>query len=204
MQMLHRFLASIQEYVEDIRSESAADRYRPQGCPMCQNRHRLRAHGFYYRTLDDVEFDDAIPVRRYLCFLCQRTVSLLPQFALPYLRFSLMVIGLFLIARLFEGRTFRQAACAAWQPKMPYQRGQSWVRRFRAQAAALCLALTSLTAVPAATDFVIRALRMLEATGWVTAHCYLFAELRMHLLGWPPFLAPRGCRVSFATSSPGS
>ncbi|HVH70477.1 MAG TPA: hypothetical protein VNB49_05130, partial [Candidatus Dormibacteraeota bacterium] len=62
----------------------------------------------------------------------------------------------------------------------------------------------SLTAVPAATDFVIRALRMLEASGWVRAHCYVFAELRMHLLGWPPFLAPRGCRVTFATASRGS
>ena len=30
----------------------------------------------------------SIRVRRYLCQACQRTVSLLPEFALPYLRFS--------------------------------------------------------------------------------------------------------------------
>lgn len=203
MQMLQRISCAIQDYVQDIRSRSAASRYRPQECPMCDARSRLRAHGFYYRTLVDVEFDGVIPVRRYLCLLCKRTVSLLPQVALPYLRFGIVMVGLFLGARLLEGRTFRQMACAAWQPKMPYQRGQSWVRRFRGQAAALCLALTSLTAVPAAADFVTRALRMLEATGWVAAHCHLFAELRMHLLGWPPSLAPRGCRVSFTTPSPG-
>lgn len=198
MQMLHRFLAAIQEYVQDIRSRSAAYHYRPKHCPMCQERHPLRAHGFYYRTLVEVEFDGEIPVRRYLCLLCRRTVSLLPQFALPYLRFGIAIVRLFLVARLLEGRTLREAAHAALQPYMPYQRGQAWVRRFRAQVPTLCLDLANLIAVPQAADFVTRALRMLEAIGWIPAHGYLFAELRMHLLGWPPFLAPRGCRVSFA------
>src|ERR1017187_2417043 len=43
----------------------------------------------------------------YLCRSCQRTVSLLPEFALPYLRFGVSVVALFLIARLLEGRTLR-------------------------------------------------------------------------------------------------
>jgi hypothetical protein len=33
----------------------------------------------------DVGFDESIHIRRYLCRCCRRTVSLLPQFALPYL-----------------------------------------------------------------------------------------------------------------------
>lgn len=204
MQMLHPFFVTIQEYVQDILSRSAASRYRWQRCPMCQKRCPLRAHGFYYRTLVEVEFDKEIPVRRYLCLMCGRTVSLLPQFALPYLRFGIAIVHLFLVARLLEGRTLREAAGAALQPGMPYQRGQAWVRRFRAQATALCLALASRTAVPRAPEFVTRALNMLEAIGWIPAHCYLFAELRMHLLGWPPFLAPRGGPVSLARSLPGS
>ena len=80
---------------------------------------------------------EAIRVRRYLCRGCKRTVSLLPEFALPYLRFSVAVISLFLVARLLEGRTLRAAAPVAAQPDMPYQRGQFWIRRFRQQAAAL-------------------------------------------------------------------
>jgi hypothetical protein len=71
-------------------------------------------------------------VRRYLCWSCKRTVSLLPEFALPYLRFSISVLSLFLIARLIEGRTLAAAA----QTAMPYQRGQFWVRGFQRQAAA--------------------------------------------------------------------
>ena len=88
-----------------------------------------------------VEFDDSIPVRRYLCRLCRRTVSLLPDFVLPYLRHSSIIIGLFLVSRLLVGRSLRESAQAAFQPSMPYQRGQFWVRRFRQQAAGLCAAL---------------------------------------------------------------
>src|SRR5215813_10562337 len=58
------------------------------------------------RTLVDCEFDGTIRVRRYLCRLCKRTVSLLPEFALPWLRLSITVISLFLVAHLLQGLTF--------------------------------------------------------------------------------------------------
>jgi hypothetical protein len=201
MQILHPFRGAIQKYLEEI---SDPDRYRPDGCPQCQARCPLIAHGFYCRTLVDVAFDGVIRVRRYLCRLCKRTVSLLPEFALPYLRSSLAVISLFLIARLLKGQSLRAAAGAAGQPHMPYQRGQFWIRRFQKQAVALCTALASLTTVRAAADFLNRALHMLEAIGWSVAHRFLLAELRMHLLGWPRSLIPHGYRVSFSAAQPTS
>jgi Domain of unknown function (DUF6431) len=193
MQILHRFSGSIQQYLQEI---SDPDHYRPGSCPQCQASCPLIAHGFYCRTLVDMAFDELIRVRRYLCHLCKRTVSLLPEFALPYLRFSIPVISLFLVARLLEGSSLGKAAGAASQPSMPYQRGQFWIRRFQKQATALCAALAHLTAVAPATDFVIRALQMLEAIGWIGAHRFLFTNLRMHLLGWPRFLIPHDCRLS--------
>ena len=107
MQILHPFAGSIQQYFEEI---SDPNRYRPDHCPQCQAKPPLTAHGFYHRTLADVEFDGDIPVRRYLCHSCKRTVSLLPQFALPFLRFSIPVISLFLIARLLQ-RLHSQSLC---------------------------------------------------------------------------------------------
>jgi hypothetical protein len=199
MQMLHPFRGSIQQYIEEI---SDCNRYRPGSCPQCQARCPLVACGFYCRSLVDIDFDGSIRVRRYLCRLCQRTVSLLPEFALPYLRFSLALIRFFLLARLRQGRSLREAAQAASQPSMAYQRGQFWIRRFQKQATSLCAALTSVTTVLPATDFLSRALGMLEAIGWIAAHRFLFAELRMHLLGWPRFLLPHGHRVSLATAVP--
>lgn len=194
MQILHPFAGSVQQYTEQL---SDPDRYRPTHCPQCQARHPLTAHGFYLRTLIDVAFDGMIRVRRYLCQSCKRTVSLLPEFGLPYLRSSIVVIALFLLARLLHGQTLA-AAVKATQTSMPYQRGQFWVRRFRRQAEGLCTALAALIRPVPATDFVGRALRMLESVGWIAAHRFLFADLRYHLLGWPRSLAPNGRRATFS------
>jgi len=60
--------------------------------------------------LEDIAFEGTIRVRRYLCCCCRRTVSLLPEFALPYLRFGVVVIALFLVARFLLGLTLKAAA----------------------------------------------------------------------------------------------
>lgn len=202
MQILHPFAGSIQSYVEEI---SDPNRYRPDHCPQCEAKQPLTGHGFYCRTLVDAVFDGVIRVRRYLCRSCKRTVSLLPEFAFPWLRFSVSVIALFLAARLLNGLTLVAAARAAAQTGMPYQRGQFWVRRFRKQAPAMGLALAPLAATTiAAVDFVSRAMRMLESIGWIAAHRFLFSQLRAHLLGWPGCLAPAGQRITLAAASPTS
>ena len=194
MQILYPFAGSIQQYNE----QDPDSNHRPCSCAMCGAQKPLRAHGFYWRTVADAGagFDGLIRVRRYLCLACRRTISLLPQFVLPYVRFGIAVIGLFLKARLLDRKTLKNAALAAGDSQMPYQRGQQWVRRFCNQAAALSAALVALTRPPAAPDFIARALTMLERTGWVPAHRFLFDRLRMHLLGWPSFLAPDGRRCA--------
>jgi hypothetical protein len=201
MQILHPFAGSIQQYADEI---ADPNRYRPDHCPQCEAKQPLRGHGFYRRTLVDAAFDGVIRVRRYLCRACKRTVSLLPESALPWLRFSITVISLFLVARLFKGLTLVAAAVAAGLMNMPYQRGQFWIRRFQKQAPALGVSLAPLTASAAAADFVSRAVGMLESIGWITAHRFLFPQLRVHLLGWPGFLAPDGRRATLAAAVPGA
>ena len=197
MQILHPFAGSLQRYTECL---ADPDCYRPGHCPQCHAKQPLTAHGFYTRTLVDTAFDGVIRVRRYLCRACRRTVSLLPEFILPYLRSSLMVIALFLVAHLLGGQTLEAAARSAPPPMPYYQRGQFWIRRFRAQAEALCAALAALTKPTPASDFVHRALTMLESTGWIAAHRFLFAGVRCHLLGWPRGLAPDGRRAAFSSA----
>lgn len=194
MQILHPFTGAVQAYVQQV---TDPDRYRPTHCPQCQAKHRLLAHGFYTRTLIDSAFDGVIRVRRYLCQTCRRTISLLPEFALPYLRSSVAVIALFLLARLLHARTL----AAALPPATPYQRGQFWLRRFRAQAEPLCAALAAMTKPAPAPSFLQRALTMLESAGWIPAHRFLFASLRQHLLGWPHSLAPAGRRAAIGPSA---
>jgi hypothetical protein len=180
----------VQQYLSQLANPQL---HRPACCPQCQARNPLKAHGFYTRTIVDATFDGAIRIRRYLCEACCRTISLLPDFALPYLRFSIAMIALFLVARILHGKTLS----AALPPSAPYQRGQFWLRRFRAQAESLGAALASLASPVAARDFVHRALNMLDSTGWIPAHRFLFGNLRRHVLGWPPSLAPEGRRAAF-------
>jgi hypothetical protein len=97
--------------------------------------------------LVDAGFDGSIHLCRYLCRSCKRTASLLPEFALPYLRFSVSILSRFLIARRLQGVVLAAAAVAASQPAMPYQHGQFWIRRFQRQAAALCAAGTTASAL---------------------------------------------------------
>jgi hypothetical protein len=189
MQILHPFVGSVQEYLAQLRD---ANRHRPDHCPQCHAQQPLTTLGFYTRTIIDSAYDGVIPVRRYLCRICWRTVSLLPEFALPYLRSSISIIAAFLMARLLHAQTLQ----AALPPAVPYQRGQFWVRRFRAQAASLCAALSALTDPAPALNFVARALTMLHTVSWIPAHRFLLAELRQHLLGWPDGLAPHGRRVA--------
>jgi hypothetical protein len=190
MQILHPFSGSVQQYLEQLQDPG---QHRPTHCPQCQAKAPLTAHGFYCRTIIDPTFDGAIRVRRYLCEVCRRTISLLPEFALPYLRSSLAVIAWWLLAHLLPSSPPPPDPAP---PPMPYQRGQFWLRRFRAQAAAVCVALAALTAPTPAPDFTGRALGMLTTAGWTPAHRFLFADLRQHLLGWPPSLAPDGRRVT--------
>jgi transposase-like protein len=189
MQILHPFAGSVVEYLSQLDNP---DQHRPHQCPQCQAKQPLAAHGFYTRTLTDSTYDGWIRVRRYLCYACRRTVSLLPEFALPYLRSSVIVIALFLVARLVHRKTLQQALPAA----SPYQRGQSWVRRFQTQAEPLAAALSALTHPVPALNFVARALAMLNTAGWIPAHRFLFSGLRQHLLGWSRSLIPDGRRVT--------
>ena len=154
----------------------------------------MRAHGFYVRTIVDEAFDGVIRVRRYLCQACRRTVSLLPEWALPYMRFSIAVIGRTLKARLMESRV--------WKAGEAYQRAQQWLRRFEKQAEPLSAALTAVTPVQNASSFVLRAIGMLEKTGWIAAHRFVFPDLRMHLLGWPPSLVPHGRWITLDAATP--
>jgi Domain of unknown function (DUF6431) len=194
MQILHPFAGSVHEYLQQLADPDLA---RPAQCPQCLAKQQLTAHGFYSRTLVDANFDGTIRVRRYLCETCKRTVSLLPEFALPYLRFGISVIAMFLVARILRDQTLQQAVNTG-----PYQRGQHWLRRFRARSQRLCASLPPIAAPVAAANFDKRAVHMLNAVdrGWTGAHRFLFGQLHDHLLGWPPSLARDNPRTALGSA----
>src|SRR2546427_9097872 len=104
MQMLHPHHGSIQQYMEQVEDP---DRGRPSSCPQCRSKERLKAHGFYSRTIVDEAFDGLIRIRRYFCQGCLWTGSLFPEKALPLFRFRISVIARKVKGRLIEKQARR-------------------------------------------------------------------------------------------------
>jgi len=150
IQILYPFAGSVQQYLEQLDDLESP---RPRHCPQCRAQHPLTAHGCYVRAIIDAAFGGTIRVRPYLCEACRRTVSLLPEFALPFLRSSLAVIAGWLAVHLLPAAPTPTPT----SPPMPYQRGQFWLRRFRQQAEVLCATLATLTAPAPAPNFIHRA-----------------------------------------------
>ncbi len=100
---------------------------RPKNCPHCQALDRLVGHGSYPRSA--VDHLQAIPIRvkRFLCAACQKTLSVLPSFCLPWRHYQTATIQTVLDLRIGAGaswsairRRFRpadlptQTTCREW------------------------------------------------------------------------------------------
>lgn len=60
-------------------------------CPHCHKQY-LHRHGFYRRYLITKRFEGFIRIRRYICRVCGRTVSILPWFCHPKRTYSMEFI----------------------------------------------------------------------------------------------------------------
>ena len=62
----------------------------PERCPFknCSMRVKLKKHGYYSRFFISKTFNGVIYIRRYICPICGRTVSMLPMFCLQGFQYS--------------------------------------------------------------------------------------------------------------------
>ncbi|WP_198006914.1 DUF6431 domain-containing protein [Desulforamulus reducens] len=58
-------------------------------CPHCKGLVTLQRHGFYWRNAIEGESLYHIPICRLKCPSCKKTVSLLPDFLIPYYQYTL-------------------------------------------------------------------------------------------------------------------
>ena len=149
---LHPFSGSVQQYLKTTQRSRPTPSRR---CPQCQADDPLTAHGFYSRTIIDAAFDGAIRVRRYLCEVRRRTVSLLPESHCPTSGPS---------PRLSPGGSwftcFRRRRAARRRQQCRTSAVSSDYAFSGAQAAPVCVALAALTTHAPAPNFIERALGM--------------------------------------------
>ena len=62
----------------------------PERCPFkdCKMPVKLQKHGYYSRFYISKSFFGRIYIRRYICPICGRTVSMLPMFCIPRFQYS--------------------------------------------------------------------------------------------------------------------
>ena len=73
----------------------------------CQMPVEMRKHGFYRRYIISQEYSGYIHVRRYICKFCKRTLSYLPNFAIPYFQYTVCYILSFLDGFFKTGNSLR-------------------------------------------------------------------------------------------------
>lgn len=83
MQMIIAYDGGPEQYVREAAHRRIS---RPKACPKCAAVARIRALCYYDRwvTCSDLRKLVSIKVRRFRCFSCRVTISMLPDFALTY------------------------------------------------------------------------------------------------------------------------
>jgi hypothetical protein len=107
---------------------------RPPTCPHCDATDRLIGHGSYPRAAVDHIQAISIRVKRFLCGVCRKTVSVLPTFCLPWRHYQASTIQAVL------GLRFAQASWSAIRQRflpadLPTQTTcREWVAAFGQQS----------------------------------------------------------------------
>jgi len=63
-----------------------------KNCPICHHPEALEKHGFYWRNALFSKRQFRIPIRRFKCSSCGKTISFLPDYLLPYFQYCLIYI----------------------------------------------------------------------------------------------------------------
>jgi hypothetical protein len=105
MPILADYGCNAQEYIEQ---EKHKDSVCPQGCPECGGETCLIGHGYYKRKAQDEQRSYSIWVKRWLCKICQHTLSVLPNFLVPHRQYLVEVIQTVVVACYESGQNWKR------------------------------------------------------------------------------------------------
>jgi hypothetical protein len=117
--------------------EKHQDSPRPGSCPGCGEKHCLIGHGFYQRKAQDEQRVYRIRVKRWLCKICHRSVSVLPNFLCPWRHYLVRVIHTVVTACFERSLNWKQVAQRSTCQGTPALRTmQRWCKAFAGYAPA--------------------------------------------------------------------
>lgn len=131
MQFIVQFALTPVEYIAKF---DKLEIKRPDSCPKCQVPNSFHKHGKYWRNIVTEDYEERLPVVRFLCKVCRLTASMLPAFVLPYFQYSLLYITtalqfIFLTCQTHLTplwRFYRKRFCSNITRIQMYLRDQRW------------------------------------------------------------------------------
>lgn len=103
MKIIHFLGKTCKSYIRSFGNQCPSLQFHCQNC----KEQRMHKHGHYQRTVTTKHQTFTIPVYRWFCPQCRRTLSLLPDFLIPWARFTTMVREASVVRRL-QGFSFNR------------------------------------------------------------------------------------------------
>jgi transposase-like protein len=132
MSILADFGCNEQEYIDQDKYKDCAS---PEECPWCGGQNCLIGHGTYQRKAIDEQRVYVIRVKRWYCKNCHRTLSILPNFLLPYRQYLVRMIQGVVVAFYEFGQNWGRITQIYAQLEVPNLRTmQRWCKAFARHA----------------------------------------------------------------------
>jgi hypothetical protein len=98
MSILADYGCDEQTYIDQAEHRESAC---PPGCLLCGENGCLIGHGYYLRKVKGENQAYFIWIKRWLCKICRRTLSVIPNFLLPYRHYLVRVVQM-VVAAFYE------------------------------------------------------------------------------------------------------
>jgi hypothetical protein len=108
---------------------------RPGMCPLCGGVDCLIGHGYYVRKPKGMDGRGVVWIKRWLCRLCRRTLSVLPDFLFAFRHYVVRVIQAVIEERIGCGKSWARVERVCARGGAPARRTmQRWCVSFALQA----------------------------------------------------------------------
>jgi transposase-like protein len=126
MSILADYGCNEQTYIDQEKHKDSAC---PDGCPGCGGDGCLIGHGYYLRKAKGEQQAYFIWIKRWLCKICHRTLSVIPNFLLPFRHYLVRVVQAVVVAFFESGQSWPRVSEACAQNGTPSLRTmQRWCK----------------------------------------------------------------------------
>ena len=116
MSILADYGCDEQAYIDQAKHKQSAC---PLGCLLCGGNSCLIGHGYYRRKAKGKQQAYFIWIKRWLCKICHRTLSMIPNFLLPYRHYLVQVVQAVVVVFYENEQSWKRVTASCAQDGTP-------------------------------------------------------------------------------------